>query len=337
MKIAFTLCSVNYLSQALSLGNSLETTNPQYRYIIGLVDRLDSHVFPEEITALMNKFELLEMHTLGIEQFNEMVDKYDITELNTAVKPFYIDHFFKTIPDIEQVIYFDPDILVYEELKELDENLKTYNFVITPHIMSPYKDSFDVQEQDINNTGLYNLGFIAVKYSAESKKFIEWWKERLARYCYINMQKGLFVDQIWINFLPLFFEGALIERGPGYNISYWNLHERTVVKEGETYSVNGASLKFYHFSGYKISAPNVISRYQNRFTFEQRPDIVPLYKGYDNALRENKQMLFGAYKCYYIKMSESAGLSKKYKTFKREVIKNLIKKMADYYLKKFNY
>lgn len=325
------------MSQALSLGDSLSKTNPQHRYIIGLVDRLDDHQFPNDLKALMERYEVVEMHTIGIPAMQQMIDKYDITELNTAVKPFYIDYFFKKYPDVTQVIYFDPDILVYEELKALDQNLETHNFVITPHIMSPINDELLLSEQDINNTGLYNLGFIGVKRSEESFRFLEWWKARLARYCYVNFQKGLFVDQLWINFLPLFFEGTHIERDPAYNMSYWNLHERTVIKEGDNYFVNGSPLKFFHFSGYKISDPNKISRYQNRFTFEQRPDIVPLYKGYDNALRENKQTEFGPYKCYYIRLSESAGVGKKFRKFKREVVKNLIMKLADYYLKKFNY
>ena len=41
MKIAFTICSLNYFAQALSLGESLSKTNPHYKYVIGLVDRPD--------------------------------------------------------------------------------------------------------------------------------------------------------------------------------------------------------------------------------------------------------------------------------------------------------
>ena len=40
MKIAFTLCSINYLAQAKTLGDSLLTHNPEYTFIVGLVDKL---------------------------------------------------------------------------------------------------------------------------------------------------------------------------------------------------------------------------------------------------------------------------------------------------------
>ena len=37
--IAFTLCANNYLPYAFSLGESLKSTNPNVRFVIGLVDK----------------------------------------------------------------------------------------------------------------------------------------------------------------------------------------------------------------------------------------------------------------------------------------------------------
>jgi len=306
MKITFTICSLNYFAQALSLGESLKRTNPQYQFVIGLVDKPDELYKREdpELIALVEKSNILEIDKLDIPRFDSFCMKYDITELNTAVKPFYFDYFFKNIADLEQVIYFDPDILVYSNLNELDKQLENYNFVITPHILSPIEDDgLLLDEKQINNTGLYNLGFIAVKKSEESQRFINWWKERLYKYCYIRLNEGLFVDQIWINFLPLFFEKALIERDLGYNVAYWNLHERFIGFDNNQYTINNneTNLKFYHFSGYQLDRPNIVSKYQNRFNFKDREDIKPLFNDYSLLLNKYLYGKFIKTGCYYVK------------------------------------
>jgi lipopolysaccharide biosynthesis glycosyltransferase len=330
MKVAFTLCSINYLAQALTLGQSLKRTNPQYHFSIGLVDRLDGVSFPEELQSLLKDFELVEVHTIGIPDFDQLVAKYDITELNTAAKPFYIDYYFKKYADVEQVIYFDPDIIVYKTLEELDNHLLENNLVVTPHTMTPINDDCNVSEQQINNGGLYNLGFIAVKKSDESVRFVNWWKDRLAKYCYIKFSEGLFTDQIWVNFAPLFFEKVRIERDFGYNMAYWNLHERTLTNYNGQYFVNHTiPLKFFHFSGYQLGNPASISRYQNRFTFEQRPDIVPLFKEYVDCMNANKHGVFKTYKCYYVAL-KGVNLQEKFKGLKKFIAKGVIRKLEQF-------
>jgi hypothetical protein len=113
MTLAFTICSINYLAQARTLGDSLRQTNPDWQYVIGLVDKLDQANLP---ASLLPDYPMLEIDEIEIEDFAGMCDRYDITELNTAVKPFYIDYFFKHYPDATEVIYFDPDIIVFQPL-----------------------------------------------------------------------------------------------------------------------------------------------------------------------------------------------------------------------------
>jgi len=306
MKIAFTICSLNYFAQALSLGESLNKMNPQYQYVIGLVDKLDELYKTEdkELISLVEKSNIIEIEKLDIPEFDSFCLKYDIVELNTAVKPYYFEYIFQNTKDLEYIIYFDPDIIVYSNLNELDKKLENYNFVITPHIISPLNDDgLMIDEKQINNTGLYNAGFLCIKKSEESQRFINWWKERLSKYCYICFDEGLFVDQIWINFLPILFEKTLIEKDLGYNVAFWNLHERCIGFENDQYYINNkeTDLKFYHFSGFQLDSPNIISKHQNRFDFERREDIMPLFNDYTYLLNKYLYNKFIKLECYYVK------------------------------------
>jgi hypothetical protein len=299
MTLAFTICSINYLAQAQTLGQSLQKTNPDVEFVIGLVDRLDKVSLDAD---KIPPFQLLEIDKINIESLDEMCDIYDITELNTAVKPFYFDYFFKNRPDIQNVIYFDPDIIVFDSLKPMTDNLIEKHIIVTPHITSPINDKFDTREIDHLNTGLYNLGFIAISRHEQAFQMVNWWMERLKKDCRIDLCHGLFVDQHWIVLVPIFFRDiTLVDKYAGYNVAYWNLHERKVTEKEGKFFINEVPLIFFHFSGYGINKPNEVSKYQNRSTFENRPDIVPLFQYYAQQLRDNFNDYYNQFECFYIK------------------------------------
>jgi hypothetical protein len=297
--LAFTICSINYLAQARTLGESLAATNPDVRFVVGLVDRLDGIRFDAETRP---DVELLEVHRIGIPDFAAMCARYDITELNTAVKPFFFEYFFQHAPEAERLIYFDPDIIVFQPLTHLVDGLNRCDVLVTPHALSPFPDEFYPAENDFMNTGTFNLGFIALRRSDEARRMVRWWMEKLRDECRIDLCHGLFVDQKWINLVPHFFRNVGIEKHPGYNVAYWNLHERHLANVEGTWLVNERyPLQFFHFSGYGLKQPDSISKYQTRFTFAQRSDVVPLFARYAERLRAHHNETYARYPCAYIK------------------------------------
>ena len=115
-KIVITICSINYLAQAKTLGDSLMKHNPDYTFLIGLVDRMDASQVDKN---LLPPYTLIELHTIGVEDLDEMCTRYDITELNTAVKPYFLDYVYQNYPAAQFVHYFDPDIIIYQPLSEV--------------------------------------------------------------------------------------------------------------------------------------------------------------------------------------------------------------------------
>jgi hypothetical protein len=299
MTLVFTICSINYLAQAKTLQETLLEHNPDFKFVVGLCDRLEGVSIDP---AVHPTCELLEVHKIHIPDFEGMCKHYDITELNTAIKPYYIEYLLRAYqPD--NIIYFDPDIIVYQPLTKLITYLQYHNLVVTPHLCSPLHDHFHPNEDTHLQTGIFNLGFIALKNSIVTHKFVRWWQEKLAKECVIDLENGLFVDQHWVDFAPVFFDKTYILKELGYNAAYWNLHERYFSKdEANTWTVNGTNLLyFFHFSGYGLNRPNDISKYQDRFTFEQRPDVLPLFKDYAQRLEKNGNAYFIKFPCVYVK------------------------------------
>lgn len=297
-KFAFTICSINYLAQARVLQETLEKTNPDYEFVIGLCDRVEGS---EVDASKLEGLKLLEVHQIGIEGFDEMCVRYDITELNTAIKPFYFDYFFKTRADIDSVIYFDPDIEIFDKLDRIESGLAENNIILTPHFYTPIFDNYSRTEQQMFVNGIYNLGFLAVSRSAETSKFLHWWMTKLKTECYMDIQNGMFVDQLYCNMVPLYFEGVKIDKYPGFNISYWNLHERQLTFKDGKYFSNGEPLVFYHYSGIDIKDPVNISRWQNRFDLNNRPDLVALFDNYRSLLKKYHNDYLKTIRCFYLK------------------------------------
>lgn len=298
-KIAFTLCSNNYLGQASLLAASFMKHNKDYHFYIGLIDQEVSSVRYPQAERL---------HVLPVDkvipaaQLASMAAVYKIVELNTSAKPFYFNYFFSQYEQCD-VIYLDPDIYVYNSFSEVDERLNDFDFVITPHILSPIPlDGLGPQERSFMKYGTYNLGFIAMRKSEQSIAYVNWLQDRLAVLCYSEVNLGVYVDQSWVNFLPIFFKKVHVSHHPGLNAAFWNLHERQYSQQNGVYYINGEyPLVFFHFSSFRIGDWQNLAANQNRYTVHNRPDIKGLFEQYGVEFAEARKQFNASIECIYTK------------------------------------
>lgn len=213
--------------------------------------------------------------------------KYTVLEASTAVKPYLLDYLLERY-GIEKLLYIDPDILILNSLDPLRDDLDEANILLTPHLLSPIPaDDRRLTEHDILKSGVYNLGFLGLRNSLESKRLLRWWSDKLYHHCIVDIAQNLFVDQRWMDLVPGLFDGVKILRDPGYNVAYWNLHERYVSLE-DGIAVNGnAPLRFLHFSGFDADKPWIVSKHQDRFGMADIGELRELYLRYRDLLVEH--------------------------------------------------
>ena len=299
MNVIFTLCSNNYLAHAKTLGDSVIAHNPSYIFIIGLVDKKDQRI---DYTSFSPHIIIL-VEDIGIEKFDELPKKYNIIEFNTCVKPSYFKFIFNNYKEVRNVFYVDPDIMLFNNFTELENLLFKYDILITPHILSPITyDGLYPSENLFLNYGLYNLGFIGVNRNTVTEfKFLDWWETRTLNLGFNDTVNGYFVDQLWINFVPLFFKNVKILRDFGYNVAPWNLHERTVIFRNNQFTLSGDDkFYFFHFSSYNYREPQKMSKYYDRYKFENFPELKELYNEYHNNLIKNEVQFLSKISCYYM-------------------------------------
>jgi hypothetical protein len=273
-----TIVSLNYLPYARVLCRSFLRHHPDCSFYVLLVDRLpvDCH--------LDEDFELIPVESLNIPSFASVAFKYDILELNTNVKPTFLKALLAR--GIDQLVYLDPDICVYSEMRSVFDALQSNAIALTPHSLSP--DPQDVSSEAVLLLGgSFNLGFIGVRKCSETERFLEWWENRCLNLAFNEPKTGLFVDQKWINLAPCFFEGIKVLREPGCNMAFWNLHERELSSKNGRLCVNDSRpLEFFHFSGIAIHGNDQLSRRKSRFTLSNRPDLREIFAEYRSRLVE---------------------------------------------------
>lgn len=270
-----TIISKNYLPYARVLAESFLKHNEGNVYVL-LVDKVEGRFDPAQ-----EKFDLIEIEDLRSEipDFDKFCFQYTILELNTAAKPFFLEHLFRKF-GMKKLVYLDPDILVTGNLGGLSAILDSHSMVLTPHLTGPIEDDLKPGELDILLAGTYNLGFIALSNTDTTKKHLSWWQERLHDRCIVAQDRGLFVDQKWMDLVPGFYDDIFILREPGYNVAYWNYHCREVRVDGEKITVNGKPSYFFHFSGVDPENLRPVSKYQNRFTLDDLGDVKYLFELY---------------------------------------------------------
>ena len=280
----FTICSKNFLAQALTLKGSLRKHEPEVAFHIILADKPSPEI---------NEVDFIELDESWIPKWREMAFKYDVVEFNTSIKPFCFQKLFES--GYTSVVYMDPDLYVTNKLDYLWDNLERYSIVLTPHITTiELADKGLLPETDFLFAGIFNLGFVALKNNETGRKVAIWWGRQLEEYCFTSPNESLFTDQKWMNFIPSFFsKETLVTEHLGLNVSYWNLHERELQVKDQGYFIKDKltgkewPLLIFHFSGFKPTNDKMISAHQPYYNIDSFPSFIPIIQEYKQLEEEN--------------------------------------------------
>jgi hypothetical protein len=241
MKIAFcTISALNYCAQVHVLAQSFQRHAPDEVLHWLVVDR-KSCPLPE----MPPNVRVWWAEDLGVEDFEKLAYCYDVIEFNTLLKP---DFLLKLLAERcgDHVAYLDPDTALFSSLRWLEEAHEGADAVVTPHALLPP----DTDEASLFlRNGVFNFGFASFASTPAAIGFLRWWRKMCYEAGFNDAASGLFVDQKWANYLPIFVPRTKILLEPGTNAAFWNLHERTVTQADGRYQVNGRDLHFFHFSG----------------------------------------------------------------------------------------
>lgn len=275
-----SICSNNYFPYVRILFNSLQKYHPESELFLCLADK-QNPLFPLEIENVT----IVEAEKLNIPHFYDFAFRYDIMEFNTGVKPFMMQLLIEQY-NFEQVVYLDPDIELFAPLESVFSALNNgSDFVITPHITKPSEEDAYPGDIGVMQSGIYNLGFIALSNSNQVINFLHWWGRKLRFYCINEQHNGIFVDQKFVDLLPAFYDKVKILKDTNINVAYWNLLQRNLEKKDESWFVDEKPLVFFHFSGININNNQRLSKHTNAFNGNLSQELQELIDNYISKLK----------------------------------------------------
>jgi hypothetical protein len=249
-----TIVGSNYLARAGVLRDSVRRWQPDWDFVTVAVD-----VEHADELGAAGVGEVRTAEDLGITQrdLTMMGFLYNITEFCTAIKPAALLHLLDQ--GYENVLYIDPDTRLFQPMTEVVELLDRHDVVLTPHTLAPIPDDgLDPTHDNIRSCGSFNLGFFAGTEGA--RPLLQWWNRILRLGAGMEIELNRFTDQRWMDLAPGYADVAVL-RHRGYNVAYWNLHERTLSGRDGSYRVDAEPLVHFHFSGYEPATPWKLSKY----------------------------------------------------------------------------
>jgi len=268
-----TIASANYLPRVRVLADSLGAHNPTTTLYVLLCET------PDVCRTLSEKtgYPFISPDMV-CDNWQQMAFYYDVTEYNTALKPYLMDFLMGNGHDA--VCYLDPDIEVFSPL-DLNDLLRDYSLILTPHVCRPIPlDGLKPGIDEIIRAGQFNLGFVAMRATDETIGALKWWQGVCLEHCLFDADHRFFVDQFWAAALPSFVQDFYCLRSSAYNMAYWNIFQRQLLFNGTRWITDDGDLKFFHFSGLTMENPVLVSLHQNRVTAAEDSPLYRLLTAY---------------------------------------------------------
>jgi hypothetical protein len=273
-----TIAAKNYLSFARVLAQSFGSHHPDVPFFVALSDELEGRFNP-----LAEPFRALRLQDLPVPELHRFRFHYDRKQVAVASKPYLLQHLLDR--GFRTAVFLDADMLVLEPMDSLLETAAQHSITLVPHLTMPLTGpDRAARELNILQCGVFNGGCLAVTRSAESSAFLAWWQARVFAHSVNDMAAGLYFDQHWLNFAPLYCDDVGILRDPGYNVAHWTMPERAVrMVDGRAFA-GSVPCRLFHFSGFDPAHPNRVTRHSARLTMNDLGDTPQLFIRYTALL-----------------------------------------------------
>jgi hypothetical protein len=279
-----TIITKSYLAYARTLAKSIAVHHPELALYVLLADRVDGYFDPD-----LEPFKIIYLEDLSNQDtIQQMCFYYTAFELCCALRGHLHEYMWEKT-SAQSWLFLDSDIMVFQSLDSIFEQLQTGSILLTPHCTKPVSEEYiSPHETTIIQVGLYNAGFLGIRRTEEARQFIIWFKSRLKKYGLNDLSRGQFVDQIWLSIVPLYFQNAALCSEPGANLGHWNLFERELTRnEAGVICANGQPVIFVHYSGWELENWEQVSKYAPMYKDKTPPLWGELAEVYRKSLLEN--------------------------------------------------
>ena len=327
----YTVCTTNYLEQAIIALDSAKRNNIFKYFFIFIVD-IKEESFEKLEKLIQEKQPWIKL--FGSHQLTKNYQKimsiaykvYSKLEICSLSKFIAIKYLLELKLDTQYLVYIDSDLYFFSSLENCFKELGKKTFLLTPHFLNPYNP---LKEVEFLNSGFINIGFFIINiYGKNLNIILNALIDRISKLGFLAPNLGLYCEQKWISLMAnVFWDDFHISKNPGCNIAYWNLENRFITKKNSNYFINNRKLIFFHFSGFSNNLTNKISIHSNYLIKKDSylDEIVKIYK--NEFKNKNKYKYENNIKLYKIRKKS---LSKRINLMEKELKIKLFREDFNY-------
>lgn len=263
-----TIITQDFVPYAKSLYKSLFDYDNTIQFFVLVVDETFHSIQSDIIFLSLNEISETEL-------VDRVKIKYknNLNALRWSLKSVLMIHLLKAFKS-DQVFFLDPDLYFFSDYKFLYDELGESSFLLSPHWKRLNPDVHDDSFKSLFSHGIYNAGFLGA--TSKGLETLYWWAEMCYYACEDNSDRGLFVDQKYLDLFPLRNPDSRILAHKGCNVAVWNRFEcsRSFTENGGILINECFPVVFVHFT----YLPYLI---------QHDSHLVELLKIYDQKLLDN--------------------------------------------------
>lgn len=272
MRTVCTIITSNYFPYALTLYRSLIRFNPDETLKVLVVD---AGIPLPDLTAYPGISVISATDIYQQQHADTMFSRYgsnDTDALRWGLKPVLIANLLQK--GYSKVIYADCDLFFFDAYEFLFHELNNYGIILTPGGTTRNPQLHEEEFLSGYQYGQFNAGFIGA--TKEAMPALDWWARCCTYRVETNFANGLFVDQKYLDAMPVLFSFTGIVRHKGCNIAFWNQHENKRELVNGKLLINGEfPVIFIHFT----------NKYIPELLEGNDPLIYPCYLEYEKTFR----------------------------------------------------
>jgi len=274
MRTFCTIITSNYFPYAAALYRSLEKIRPDEQLQVLVADEGELAVDPAQYKGIHIVRASEIYNHLQADQLYAAYGMQQPDALRWGLKPVLLSYLLHK--GFDKVIFADCDLCFFNSYEFLFDLLNHHSILLTRSGTTRNPELHAEEFLSGFQYGQFNAGFVGA--SKAGLPALEWWA-RCCRYSVeTNFEKGLFVDQKYLDAMPVLFPGTHIVRHDGCNIAFWNQHEYPrSIEDGELRISKNFPVVFVHFT----------SKYIPELLAGNDALILPLFREYEKIFEAN--------------------------------------------------
>lgn len=268
-----TVLNHKFLPQLLALYDSMLAHCGDFRLFVicidrSLVEQLAMIKLPNAVSIDLEKIEAAN------ERLHHIKDSRNLREYCWTLASFSFSIVKNAFPKINQLTYIDTDLFFFSSpecfFKELDNSGK--DILITEHAFAPEYECLK------ENSGLFCVQFITLKYTVRAEAVIKEWQDLCEESCSEKIENGKFGDQKYLETWPDKYPDIVhVLHQKDKTIAPWNINY-----------YSGTPV-FYHFHGFRLLSKNLVQRFI--LPYKASLDRGWIYTQYGKSLRKQIRLI----------------------------------------------